>query len=52
MTSMSTRVERCLEYRRGLRYQLRTDGRLPEQFATFADAAGHRGPLTNDLDLQ
>lgn len=52
MSSMSTKVERYLEFRRGLGYQLRTEGKLLEQFAAFADAAGHRGPLTTDLALR
>lgn len=52
MSSMSTKVERYLDYRRALGYQLRTEGKLLEQFAVFADAAGHQGPLTTDLALR
>ena len=52
MISMSTKVQRYLELRRGLGYQLRIEGMLLEQFAAFADAAGHRGPLTTDLALR
>lgn len=52
MISMSTKVQRYLEFRRGLGYQLRTEGMLLEQFGAFADAAGHRGPLTTDLALR
>src|SRR5262245_33207949 len=50
--SMSTKVHEYLAFRRGLGYQLRTEGRLLEQFARFADAAGHRGPLTIELALR
>lgn len=52
MISMSTKVQRYLEFRRGLGYQLRIEGMLLEQFGAFADAAGHRGPLTTDLALR
>lgn len=52
MTGMSSKVKQYLEYRRGLGYQLRTEGRLLEQFAEFADASGHCGPLTIDLALR
>jgi integrase len=50
--SMSSKVERYLAFRRGLGYQLRTEGQLLQQFAAFADAAAHRGPLTIDLALR
>lgn len=52
MSSMSTKVERYLEFRRALGYQLRTEGKLLEQFAAFADVTGHRGPVTTDLALR
>lgn len=52
MSNMSTKAERYLRFRRGLGYQLRTEGYLLEQFAAFADAEGHRGPLTTDLALR
>lgn len=49
---MSAKVERYLAFRRGLGYQLRIEGMLLQQFAAFADAAKHRGPLTIDLAVQ
>lgn len=52
LTSMTEKVERYLQLRRALGYQLRIEGRLLQQFAAFADAAGHRGPLTTELALQ
>lgn len=51
-TSMPEKVERYLQLRRALGYQLRVEGRLLQQFAVFADAADHRGSLTTDLALQ
>lgn len=50
--TMSAKVERYLAFRRGLGYQLRTEGRLLGQFARYADGAGHRGPLTTELALR
>lgn len=50
--TMSAKVGEYLAFRRGLGYQLRTEGRLLEQFARYADAAGHRGPLTTELALR
>lgn len=43
---MSEKVDRYLQHRRGLGYQLRIEGMLLQKFAEFADATGHRGPLT------
>ena len=37
---------------RGLGYQLKIEGRLLQQFGGFADASGHRGPLTVELALR
>lgn len=51
-TTMSAKVERYLEFRRGLGYRLQTEGRLLQQFGRFADASGHRGPLTIELALR
>lgn len=51
-TSMSDKVERYLQHRRGLGYQLRIEGRQLQQFAAFVDASGHRGPLTVNLAAQ
>ena len=50
--TMLEKVNRYLEFRRSLGYQLRIEGRLLQQFAVFADAAGHRGPLTTELALR
>lgn len=50
--SMSTKVDRYLKFRRELGYQLKTEGRLLQQFGAFADASGHRGPLTVELALR
>jgi integrase len=49
---MITKVERYLAFRRGLGFQLRIEGTLLEQFGRFADASGHRGPLTSELALR
>jgi integrase len=49
---MVAKVEAYLSFRRGLGYQLRIEGRLLQQFARYADAAGHRGPLTTDLAVR
>lgn len=49
---MLAKVDEYLAFRRGLGYQLRIEGRLLRQFAKFADAAKHRGPLTIDLALR
>ena len=51
-TTMIEKVEKYLAFRRGLGYQLRTEGRLLQQFARHADAAGHIGPLTTELALR
>jgi integrase len=50
--SMRTKVQQYLAFRRGLGYQLRIEGRLLEQFARYADRAGHHGPLTVELALR
>ena len=51
-TTMSAKVEQYLEFRRGLGYRLKIEGQLLQQFGTFADASGHRGPLTIELALR
>lgn len=51
-SSMSEKVERYLQLRRSLGYQLRIEGSQLQKFAAFADAIGHRGPLTIDLCLR
>lgn len=50
--TMSAKVEQYLKFRRGLGYSLKTEGRLLQQFGRFADASGHRGPLTIELALR
>ena len=50
--SMSAKVGRYLEFRRGLGYQLKVEGTLLEPFGVFADTSGHRGPLTVELALK
>ena len=50
--SMAAKVEAYLAFRRGLGYRLWIEGRLLQQFARYADAAGHRGPLTTDLAVR
>lgn len=52
LMGMTEKVERYLQLRRALGYQLQTEGWLLQKFAAFADAAGHRGPLTTDLALR
>ena len=49
---MVDRVEEYLAYRRRLGYQLRIEGQMLLSFARYADAAGHRGPLTTELALR
>ena len=51
-TTMSAKVEQYLEFRRGLGYRLKIEGQLLQQFGRFADASGHRGPLTIELALR
>jgi integrase len=50
--TMVAKVGAYLSFRRGLGYQLRIEGRLLQQFARYADATGHHGPLTTDLALR
>lgn len=50
--TMSSKVESYLAYRRGLGYQLKIEGRQLQRFAAFADAEGHRGPLTTELAVR
>lgn len=51
-TTMIEKAEEYLAYRRGLGYQLRTEGRLLLQFGRYADNIGHDGPLTTELALR
>jgi integrase len=50
--TMTAKVEAYLSFRRSLGFQLRVEGVLLRQFAAFADAAGHDGPLTTELALR
>jgi integrase/recombinase XerC len=49
-TTMLAAVQRYLDERRGLGFKLRCGSELL-RFARYADARGHRGPLTLDLQL-
>ena len=51
-TTMTTRVEEYLAYRRALGYQIRTEAQMLQSFARYADDSGHQGPLTTELALQ
>ena len=51
-SSMLTKVEHYLAYRRNLGYQLRYDGQLLRQFGAYADDIKHRGPFTVELALR
>lgn len=50
-TTVQGAVERYLDERRRLGFELRIAGAQLMQFARYADARGHRGPLTLDLQL-
>jgi len=50
--TMAERVEEYLAYRHALGYQVRIEGQMLRSFARFADAAGHRGPLTVEIALR
>lgn len=47
--TMVTLVEDYLAHRRSLGFELRIEGQQLLSFARFADATGHRGPVTVDL---
>ena len=51
-TTMTTRVEEYLAYRRALGYQIRTEAQMLQSFARYADDSGHRGPLSTELALR
>ena len=51
-TTMSAKVEEYLRFRRGLGYRLKIEGQMLQNFGRFADASGHRGPLTVELALR
>jgi integrase len=48
---MAERVEEYLGYRHALGYQMDKEGQRLRCFARFADAAGHKGPLTVEIAL-
>jgi integrase len=52
LVTMTSRVEAYLSLRRGLGFRLKVEGQMLLGFASFADAAGHRGPVTTDLALR
>jgi integrase len=45
-------VEKYLDYRRQLGFQLRTQGPMLLDFARYADRSGHSGPLTTELAVR
>ena len=49
--TMQASVQRYLEERRLLGFALKSPGTELMRFARFADARGHRGPLTLELQL-
>jgi integrase len=51
-TTMPERVEEYLAYRRALGYQLHKEGQRLRSFGRFADAVGHKGPLTTEIALR
>ncbi len=51
-TPLASRIEEYLAMRRGLGYQMQTQGSLLGAFARFADEVGHRGPVTIDLGVR
>jgi site-specific recombinase XerD len=50
--TMTAKVDAYLSFRRSLGFQLRIEGAMLRQFAAYADAARHRGPLTTELALK
>jgi integrase len=50
-TSIQSAVQRYLDERRRLGFELRIAGGQLMRFARYADARGHRGPLTLELQL-
>ena len=45
-------VEDYIEYRRKLRFDMRSDGNELRYFAQYAYKIGHKGPITNELAVQ
>lgn len=50
--TMQAAVQRYLRERRQLGFELRSTGYDLTRFARFADARGHRGPLTQELQIE
>ncbi|MFU8778584.1 MAG: tyrosine-type recombinase/integrase [Roseovarius sp.] len=50
--SMTSRVDEYLQYRRSLGYKLHIEGGMLRGFGKFADASGHRGPVTCELAMR
>lgn len=50
--TMLSRVRAYLELRRAMGYKLHIEGGMLLNFARYADASGHRGPLTRTLALR
>ena len=50
--SMLSKVQAYLAHRRALGFQLKSEGVRLLDFARYADARGHRDPLTNQLAVK
>ncbi len=50
--TMLSRAQAYLAYRRALGFRLQTEGTRLLSFARYADASGHRGPLTTELAIR
>ena len=50
--TMLSRAQAYLAYRRALGFKLQTEGNRLLSFARYADASGHRGPLTTELAIR
>ena len=50
--TMLDQAQHYLAHRRALGFQLRSEGRLVLDFARYADAGHHRGPLTKELIIR
>jgi integrase len=50
--TMTAKVDAYLLFRRNLGFNLKIEGQMLRQFAAFADAADHHGPLTTELALR
>jgi integrase len=50
--TMLSRAQAYLAYRRALGFELQSEGIQLLNFARYADASGHRGPLTTELAIR